>query len=130
MHNCRRVASNEAIGRHIFQNHRPSGNNRTLANRYSRENQAADCNPASRANEDGRNLGLEIFPPNIVASGTQERPSGDANIRFDCDLCQTENPDIVADPDMVAHDQAPGKRDIHIAANAYLLPNLRTERAE
>src|SRR5438552_10244212 len=60
MHNCRRVASNEAIGRHIFQNHRPSGNNRTLANRYSRENQAADCNPASRANEDGRNLELEI----------------------------------------------------------------------
>jgi len=130
MHNCRGVSSNEAIGRHIFRNHRTGGNNRTLANRYSRKNQAADCNPASRANEDGRNLGLEIFPPNIVASGTQERPSGDANIRFDCDRCHTENSDIIAQPDMVAHDQAPWKSDIHIAANAYSFPNLRSERAE
>ena len=130
MHNCRRVASNEAIGRHIFQNHRPSGNNRTLANRYSRENEAADCNPASRANEDGRNLELEIFPPYIVASRTKKRPPRDANPRFDCDLCQTENPDIIPDPDMVAYDQAPWKRDIHIAANAYSFPNFRSEGAE
>jgi len=79
---------------------------------------------------DGRNLELEIFSPNIVASRTKKRASGDANIRFNCDLCQTENPDIIADPDMVAHDQAPWKRDIHIAANAYSLANLRAEQAE
>src|SRR5216110_685575 len=35
IHNCRGVSSNEAIGRDILQNHRTSGNNRTLANRYS-----------------------------------------------------------------------------------------------
>jgi len=130
MHNCRGVSSNEAIGRHIFQDHRTGGNNRTLANRYSGENHAADCNPASRVNEDGRNLELEIFPPHIVASRTKKRPPGDANTRFDCDLCQTENPDIIPDPDMVAYDQAPWKRDIHIAANTYSFPNLRSERAE
>jgi hypothetical protein len=118
IHNCRGVSSNEAIRRDILQNHRTSGNNRTLANRYSRENQAADCNPASRANEDGRNLELEIFPPQIVASRTKKRPPRDANTRFDRDLRQTENPDIIPDPDMVAYDQAPWKRDIHIAANA------------
>ena len=33
------------------------------------------------------------------------------------------------DPDMVAYDQAPWKRDIHIAANAYSFPNLRPERS-
>src|SRR6476661_3481002 len=60
IHNCRGIPTNEAIGRHIFQNHRTCGNNRTLANRYSRENQAAHCNPASRAKENGRNLELEI----------------------------------------------------------------------
>jgi len=70
------------------------------------------------ANEDGRNLELEIFPPHIVASRTKKRPPRDANTRFDCDLCQTENPDIIPDPDIVAYDQAPWKRDIHIAANA------------
>jgi hypothetical protein len=118
------------MGRDILQNHRTSGNNRTLANRYSRENQAADCNPASRANEDGRNLELEIFPPHIVASRTKKRPPRDANTRFDCDLCQTENPDIIPDPDIVAYDQALWKRDIHIAANPYSFPNFRSEGAE
>jgi hypothetical protein len=124
------VPSNEAIGRHIFQNHRASGNNRTLANRYSRENQAADCNPASRANEDGRNLELEIVPPHIVACRTKKRPPRDANTRFDCDLCQTENSDIVPDSDMVAYDQSPWKRDIHVAANGCSFPNFRSEVAE
>jgi hypothetical protein len=82
---------------------------RTLANRYSGENQAADCNPASRA---------------------KKRPAGDANIRFNCYLCQAENPDIVAHPDMVADDQAPWKRDVHITADNYSFPNLRAERTE
>jgi len=130
IHNCRRVPSNEAIGRDILQNHRTGRNNCTLANRYSRENQATDCNPASRANEDGRHLELEIIPPDIVASRTEKRPPRDANVRLDCDLCQTENPDIIPDPGMVAYDQAPWKRDIHIAANDYSFPNFRSEGAE
>jgi len=129
-HNGCGVPANEAISRHIFQNNRTSGNNCTFANRYSRENQAANCNPGSRANEDGRNLELEIFPAKIVARRTKKGPSGHANIRFNYDLRHAENPNIVADPDMVAHYQAPWKGDIYIAANAYSLPNLRTKRAE
>ena len=61
-HDLGGVPPNKTIGRHISQNNRTSGNNCTLADRYSGDNQATDCNPASLANENGRNLELENLP--------------------------------------------------------------------
>jgi len=129
-HNCGGVSANQAIGRHIFQDNRTRGNNCTLADCYSGDNQATNCNPASVANEDGRNLELEVLRPKIVASSAKKRASGDANIGFDRHLRQTENSNIVPNPDVIADCQAPGVRDIYVTAKAKPPSNFRTERAQ
>jgi hypothetical protein len=130
VHYLGRVPPNEAIGRHIPQNNRTSGNNCTLADCYSGDNQATDCNPASLTNENGRNLELEIFPPKIVASGRKITTSGDANIRFDCHLRQALNPNVISDPNMIANGEAPGAGDINIAAKENVLPDPGTKGAK
>jgi len=118
-----RVAPNETIGRHISQNNRTSRNNCTLADRYSGDNQATDCNPASLANENRRNLELEIFPPKIVTSGGKITTSRDTNIRFDRNLRQALNSNIISKPNMIANGKAPRAGDINVAAKDYVLPN-------
>jgi hypothetical protein len=122
------VPSNGAIGRYIFQNNRTSGNNDTFANRCSGKNQTAIAIQLPVRIRMGATFSLKFLQ--IVPRRTKKRPPGDANIWFNCDLRQAENPDIVADPDMVSHDQAPGKGDIYVAAYAYSFPNLRTEGAQ
>jgi hypothetical protein len=129
-HYFSRVSPNEAIGRHILQNNRTSGNNCTLADRYSGDNQTTDCNPASLANENGRNLELEVFPPKIVTSSRKIATPGDANIRFDRNLRQALNSNIISDPNVIANGEAPREGDINVPAKEHVLPDPGAKGAE
>jgi hypothetical protein len=129
-HYFRRVSPNEAIGRHVLQNNRTSGNNCTLANCYSGKNQATDCNPASLADDNRRYLELKIFLSIIVAPGTQKGAPGDTNIRSDCDLREAENSNVVTDPGVIPKREPPRKGNIYVAAKAHTFPNSGTKGAE
>jgi hypothetical protein len=65
-----------------------------------------------------------------VASRTKKRASSDTNIRFDCDLGEAENSNVVADPGMIANGEAPREGDIYVAAETHSFPNPGTEGAE
>jgi hypothetical protein len=54
----------------------------------------------------------------------------DADIGFDCDLVETENSHIFADPDMIADLQSPRERNVYVCANDNALANFRTEQFE
>ncbi len=65
-----------------------------------------------------------------MAPGTKKRAASDTDIRFDGDLGEAENSNIVADPGMVADGEAPRKGDIYVAAKAHSFPNPGTKGAE
>ena len=81
-------------------------------------------------NENWRNLELEIFPSKIVTSGRKVTTSGEANIRFDRNLRQALNPNIISDPNMIANGEAPRVGDINVAAKEHALPNSGTKGAK
>ncbi len=55
---------------------------------------------------------------------------GDANIRFDRNLRQALNPNIISEPNMIANSEAPREGDINVAAKEHALPNLGTKGAK
>ena len=54
----------------------------------------------------------------------------DADIGFDCNLGETENCYVFANPDVIANLQSPRERNVHICANDNALANFRAEHFE
>jgi hypothetical protein len=54
----------------------------------------------------------------------------DADIGFDCDLGETENSHVFADPDLIANLQSPRERNVYVCANDNALANFRAEHFE
>jgi hypothetical protein len=54
----------------------------------------------------------------------------DADIGFDCDLVETENSHVFADPDMIANLQSPRERNVYVSTDDNALADFRTEQFE
>jgi hypothetical protein len=65
-----------------------------------------------------------------MRAGAEECPLRDADGIFDRDGREGENEGLLADPNMRADLKAPGKRDIHPAADDDAVANARAEEAE
>ena len=58
------------------------------------------------------------------------RALADTDIGFDCDLGETENSHVFADPDMIVNLQSPGERNVYVCANDNAPANFRAEHFE
>src|SRR5687768_10639292 len=59
----------------------------------------------------------------IVRAGAEKGSLGDAYGAFDGDGGEAENEDFLADPDVVGNAEAPGKSDVHAAADDDAISN-------
>lgn len=101
------VAENNATRRH----------NGPRSDLDPRPDKAAGRNPSSIANSNRRDPELEIFPSKIMAACAKIGALANANVRTNRNLCETENADLFADPNMIAYPKAPREGNVHVRSN-------------
>ena len=114
----------------IFEHNAACGNDRSRTNLDAGSDESGRSYPASRAHCDGRRFQFEIFPSKIVTARAKISALADADIGFDCDLGETENSHVFADPDMIVNLQSPRERNVYVCANDNAPADFRAEHFE
>jgi hypothetical protein len=114
----------------IFEHNATCGNDRSCTNLDTGSDESRRSHLASRAQCDGRNFQFEIFPSKSVTPCAKISALADADIGFNCDLAETENSHVFADPDMIANLQSPRERNVYVSTNDNALADFRTEQFE
>ena len=88
------------------------------------------ADPASIGDLDRGRDQIEAWPRKVVRSGAKKRPLRDAAIIPDRHLCQAQDQDFIADPDVVAAAKSPRERDVDFGADDDPMSDLCPETAE
>lgn len=122
------------IGGHSFgdipDHDRACSDHHIRPSRYSGTDERPCGNPAPVTYGDGRGDEIEGVFPMVVRSCAEKGPLGNAHMRTDFHPVETENENIVANPDMIADFQPPREGNIHPAADHHLPSHFRAEDAQ
>ena len=60
----------------------------------------------------------------VVIAGAEKRPLRNADVAFNHDGCEVQQPAFLAQPDMVAQRELPRKGDFHLRLDDHATPNF------
>lgn len=112
----------EVVGRHgIRRQHR------VAADPHSGSDERAGADPRAGPDDDRFDDEVECRRLVVVASRAQESALRDANMTFDRDRCEVEQPGILAKPHVVSQSEPPGKGDAHVGLDDDARSDFRAE---
>ena len=105
------VALVDAVGVEVFGRDRAGGEDSMGADGDAGTDESACANPCSPFHPNWPGDEVEVRGFVVMVAGAEKRALGNAHMRLDGHRCQIQDKDFLAEPDMVAERQPPGKPD-------------------
>src|SRR5438552_14354430 len=121
------IAANQRTRRDSLKHNAARRNNGAGTNFYPGTNKSSRRDPAPAADGDWRHLQFEIFLSKIVAACAKIGPLANAHVTFNGHRGQTQDADIVTNPNVVSDIDSPRERDVHVRTNDHAAPDPRSE---